>query len=418
MKRIFFACFSKEEFLTISPVLPILEKQGFEFSFLQPLFAAPDLSKQKNIKIFEPQPCSSAKIPGTCLHGDVKKSLSFFISGDRIDQVLALSVDAIRLSWSTPVELLGYLEGIKYYQDFVEKGFASYAPDLVVLVPGKTESEIVAGICAIQKRSHVFLLPPYLEFKVLLPFPFRPGVLHIVASEFGKKRLMRRGIDATHIVITGNPRMDSVLAFRNGIAKRPYYLLKKRLLGRSRTILYATEGLDQNVKLFELLRGYVRTRSHVKLHVRLHPFEPDGFLKGDGKKVIVSRKGNLFEDLTSSEALVTVSSTTMLEALILGIPVISFRTGFFPPRAVFSTEGDVLTAHNYRELENYLDQILFEPDFREAWLSEHQEAFEKYIGYSDGRAAQRLAAIIREALMNKPKEESVCYGIQSHMQRV
>jgi hypothetical protein len=332
--------------------------------------------------------------------------------------VFDLSVDAITLSQICPRELYRYLEGLRDYPNFVERCLDDDDPDLVILSLCKTEAEIVARVCEAHNRRHVFYLTHCSEFKVIPPFQFRSETLHIVASEYCRKKLIQKGVLPNRIVIAGAPGMDSALAFRNKKSGGRFAAIKKRFFGGARNILYTTQGLEQNVKLLELLKRYVRARSKVKLQVRPHPREANSSFKGDAGKGFELKKGNLTENLMSADVLVTLSSLTMLEALILDVPAVSFQSGFFPAETVFSVEGDVLTARNYRELENNLDRILFNQEFREAWISRHKNAFAKYTSSSNDSAAQRFAAVIEAVLANKPGEESVCHASQSGEQKI
>ena len=87
-------------------------------------------------------------------------------------------------------------------------------------------------------------------------------------------------------------------------------------------------------------------------------------------------------------------SLTTLEALIAGVPVISWKSDFFPDELPFATRGDTLPARTYAELEEALDRLLFDREFRAAWVDGHREAHVPYVGALDGNAARRVASAI------------------------
>jgi glycosyltransferase involved in cell wall biosynthesis len=91
---------------------------------------------------------------------------------------------------------------------------------------------------------------------------------------------------------------------------------------------------------------------------------------------------------------VTSWSLTTLEALIAGVPVISWKSDFFPEEVPFAAAGDTLPAHTYAELADALNRLLFDRDFRAAWVEGHRDAHVPYTGALDGKAALRVADAI------------------------
>lgn len=87
-------------------------------------------------------------------------------------------------------------------------------------------------------------------------------------------------------------------------------------------------------------------------------------------------------------------SLTTLEALIAGVPVVSWKSDFFPEEMPFASRGDTLPAHTYAELEAALDRLLLDREFRAAWVEGHRDAHVPYTGALDGKAALRVAEAI------------------------
>ena len=88
-------------------------------------------------------------------------------------------------------------------------------------------------------------------------------------------------------------------------------------------------------------------------------------------------------------------SLTVMEAFIMGLPVISWKSDFFPEEMPFASRGDTMPAYTYAELENALDRLLFDPGFRACWVEKHQVCYTSYIGVLDGKAASRVASGIK-----------------------
>jgi glycosyltransferase involved in cell wall biosynthesis len=111
-------------------------------------------------------------------------------------------------------------------------------------------------------------------------------------------------------------------------------------------------------------------------------------------RVSVARRGSLSRLFRAADVLVTSWSLTTLEALIAGVPVISWKSDFFPEELPFATRGDTWPARTYAELEEALDRLLSDQEFRAAWVDGHREAHVPYVGALDGHAARRVASAI------------------------
>jgi hypothetical protein len=94
--------------------------------------------------------------------------------------------------------------------------------------------------------------------------------------------------------------------------------------------------------------------------------------------------------LRSADVLVSMWSLTVLEGLIAGLPVVSWKSDFLPAAMPFDARGDTLPARTYRELERGLDRLLFDQGFRADWLRAHRDAHIPYTGVLDGHAAARV----------------------------
>lgn len=399
MRKVLFAAYGGVDFPMISPVFPVLRAKGYGLAIMNRYDHAPSPRRLRGLTVFQPP--------------DVGDRL---LSAGEIERALPTFLDTRTLRHLMPLER-GRTPGLRYlvgwrdlYFDFAVETLQRYDPDLVVVSLGEAETAIIRRVCELTSRKYACLVPQRYEFKSIETFEGHHGATYMVAGEYGKERLIRKGIKCEKVLVTGNPRFDDLLAFRSRRARAPGPDRAGRLgLGRlfrrrgargpERMILHTLQGVPSDGRLFQLLRRYVGARRGTRIVVRPHPNLPLGaclpFVRhAIAGRVALALTGALGGHLRAADVLVTSWSLTILEALILGVPVISWKSDFFPEEMPFASRGDALPARTYAELEAALDRLLFDRDFRAAWVAGHRDAHVAYTGVLDGAAARRVAEAI------------------------
>ena len=399
MRRILFASYGGFDFPMISPVLPFLREKGYEFAIINRYDLAPSRKQLKGLTVFQPPDISDRLLSAE----EIENALPTFLDTRSIQHLIPL--------WRGQTSGLKYLTGWSdYYFDFAVETLHRYKPDLIVLSLGEAETSIVRRACELLSKKYVHLVPQRYEFKSIETFRAPVKATYMVAGEYGKERLIRKGIKRENILVTGNPRFDAMFASRNShiepAGAERFGSLRGMILRAPRvaekTILYTLQAVRGEAKLFELLRRYTSSRKGVRLVLRPHPNLPLRsclpFIRYlIAEPVSLALGGTLGGLLRSADVLVTLWSLTVMEAFIMGLPVISWKSDFFPEEMPFASRGDTMPAHTYAELENALDRLLFDPVFRASWVEKHQVCYTPYIGVLDGKAAFRVADAI-EAL--------------------
>jgi glycosyltransferase involved in cell wall biosynthesis len=403
MRRILFASYGGFDFPMIAPVFPFLRQKGYEFAIMNRYDLAPSRKQLRGLTVFQPP--------------DVSRTL---LSEKEIERALATFLDTRSLQHLIPLSR-GQSPGLRYllgwsdhYFDFTLETLRRYNPDLTVLSLGEAETSIIRRVCELMSKKYTCLVPQRYEFKSIEAFEGHEGATYMVAGEYGKERMIRKGIKAEHILVTGNPRFDRLFASRNSHVHAPganrsrwpgfrWPIMRGAPRGSEKIILYTLQAVRNEGRLFQLLRRYVSSRKGVRLVLRPHPNLPRRSYLPFVRHVIsepisLALRGTLGGLLQAADVLVTLWSLTVLEALIVGLPVISWKSDFFPEEMPFASRGDTMPAHTYAELENALDRLLFDPDFRGSWVEKHRDCYIPYIGVLDGTAALRVADAI-EALI-------------------
>lgn len=385
MTRILFASYGGFDFSMISPVFPFLRQKGYEFAIMNRYDFAPSRKQLRGLTVFQPPDVSRTLLS----EEEIEGALPTFLDTRSLQHLIPL--------WRGQSAGLRFLPGWSdHYFDFALENLHRYDPDLIVLSLGEAETSIVRRVCGLMSRKYACLVPQRYEFKSLETFEGHEGATYMVAGEYGKERMVRKGIKAEQILVTGNPRFDRLAASRNSRGAPG---------GSEKIILYPLQAVRNEGRLFELLRRYVSSRKGVRLVLRPHPNLPRRSYLPFVRHVIsepvsLALRGSLGGLLQTADVLVTLWSLTVLEALIVGLPVISWKSDFLPEEMPFASRGDTMPAHTYAELENALDRLLFDPDFRGSWVEQHRDCYIPYVGDLDGKAASRVADAI-EALIER-----------------
>lgn len=223
-----------------------------------------------------------------------------------------------------------------------------------------------------------------------------------VISEGVRQRLIARGFPAGGVVVTGNPAFDGLFSADNHeraqrfLAERGWQNLKPVLFAghwepqaHPATPVPVGQALPREIEA--VLREAVHTRDDLALIVRYHPSDWTQYPRlPDEPRIHFSEppKEPIHPLILASQAVVVQTSTVGLESAVGGKPVISVENS--PAAHVWfslAQQGVSTPAATPADLPQVLDTVLAghgapaDPSFR-----------------SDGQAARRVAAVVRNAL--------------------
>ena len=225
-----------------------------------------------------------------------------------------------------------------------------------------------------------------------------------VMGEAVARWLIGQGVPAERIVVTGQPRYDFLHALRQGTAQ-PTGLDALGLPDGAKIIVFSSQPyLRYNVCDEAAARRIWRTVVEgVKglgaghhLVAKLHPAEDlEGTRRWLGHDFApewtLTRDADVLSLLWRADALVTLMSSTALEAMCLGKPVVLLDAGVMPEPIPYSESGAALRARDAEELTARLRQALYDDGVRQA-LARAREAFlPAHVGPLDGQASLRVA---------------------------
>lgn len=224
-----------------------------------------------------------------------------------------------------------------------------------------------------------------------------------VISEGVRQRLIARGFPADGVVVTGNPAFDGLFSDAN--RARAQRFLAERGWQRLKPVLFAGHwepqthpatpvpaGQDLPLEIEAALRAHVRQREDLALIVRYHPSDWTRYPRlPDEARIHFSEppREPIHPLILAAQAVVVQTSTVGLEAAVAGRPVVSVENS--PAAHIWfslAQQGVSTPATDPSTLPGVLDAAL-------AGAGRPAEASFR----SDGQAARRVAAVVKNALM-------------------
>jgi hypothetical protein len=202
-------------------------------------------------------------------------------------------------------------------------------------------------------------------------------------------------------VVTGNPKADAQrhIATRDRAPDAP---LREVLVGSFTfsPVDIACRRSDAEWFLEAVIAGLRRSERarEARIRVKLHPadrVDHYAHLAGEGVELLTS--GDVVDLFSAADLYVTTYSTSLLEAIALGLPAIYYRVNDQRLHPPFSDDDvmDRRTATSTGDLARLVDDpalsALPPADERAAWL-------ERYLGPADGRSVDRIEAAVAGGL--------------------
>lgn len=228
--------------------------------------------------------------------------------------------------------------------------------------------------------------------------------------------LESQGVPSECVVVTGQPRYDS-LRTQIRISADGADAVAARISGQQKIILFSSQpflrynACDEKTARWiwhTVLAGVNGLGAGHHLIAKLHPAEDLDFTRGWLGDAFpdhwtLTHEGEILSLVSGADVLLTVSSTTALEAMSLGKPVVILDAGLGPPPIPYVESGAALGARNADELTACLRQMLYSAQVREQILQASAAFVGEYMHRVDGQSALRVALEILKLL---PMEEA------------
>lgn len=407
MTKILFACYDRDDISIVTPILPFLAKDNIEIAFLDKLFNPPHAKQRAHHTVLNEEPSKDPE--------DRQKALFEIMHGvlneAEIERLFGLENFAALVANNFP----HYQIALHYseYRESVSHLLFDWKPNLTVICPGETESEIIINECRKHSLSYCFMLPQFYEFKSTDYFAVTDNTTPwLVSGRYGEERLQRKGASVSQIIQSGNPRYDQLFALREKLKAAK---LKSTVNpvnpansensenpeNPEKNILLALQGLPGELPLADFLAHYIKSYDSLRLTIRPHPQTSPATLSEYAallnNRIEIDKNPEIVETLFDTEVMVTLFSLSILESLLMAVPAICFKTDYFPCQIPFSeVDSAVLQADNFQQLRHQLDRLLFDQTYKQDTISKLDQARDYYLGPNDGVSSQRVANTLRQ----------------------
>lgn len=209
----------------------------------------------------------------------------------------------------------------------------------------------------------------------------------LVMDEFAKAEAIIDGIETSRILVTGQPYFETLIKEKEKITSSQLDKIKRKLNLKDDDfiITFASEpvsidyanidywGFTEKTIFAELVEGVKRISAglekRISIIIRPHPREDeDSFNEtisslGERINIVVDRNSSSMELISLSDMVAGISSMFLIEAAIIGKPVLSIIIGLNKEREspfILDRRGIIKSVKEAEELVNRLDKMIVE----------------------------------------------------------
>lgn len=298
-------------------------------------------------------------------------------------------------------KLLGMFCGLIFSILYLIPIFKHKKPDIIIVVNDLTlfgRAAIVAG--------HIMKIPSVrISASVVAPNQRTPPLyadLMIVSGEAIKEVYAQSGIPEEKIIITGNPRFDTLFK-RNRFEDRTKIFTKYKLNPNKKLIVYTTQPIKERDKLLNAIFNALKKLPEIQLIVKPHPSESTLLYNQmmDMEKLnnaIIVEDIEIYELLNAADCVLTSFSATGLEAMMLDKPVISINFTGEPDRMPYAQSGAALGVYHEDKLAPVIISALTDDAVRDELKVGREKFVGRYNYKMDGQAARRVIDLFDETI--------------------
>jgi spore coat polysaccharide biosynthesis predicted glycosyltransferase SpsG len=228
---------------------------------------------------------------------------------------------------------------------------------------------------------------------------YGPWIKNVFVKEFN--------YPGNSIVVTGQPRYD-ILEEAGKIYSKERFCEKFGIDPHKKIILIITQPLSPEKReafLRNVLRGLMNI-NNIEIVIKPHPVENDNWHKKisneeNVKAVVLPNSSDTFEALCACDAMITVSSTTALEAAILGKEVIIANLVKSPISYPLAEGGAALSVKRAEELSEAVKKALYDKKTKVKLKKGRKTFVYQHTYKQDGKSTERVVGLIKMMLAGK-----------------
>ncbi|MFA6096748.1 MAG: hypothetical protein WC788_03930 [Candidatus Paceibacterota bacterium] len=237
----------------------------------------------------------------------------------------------------------------------------------------------------------------------------------LVYGEDMRNGLIKNGADPEKISATGAPKYDNYGKYSQE-AKQQIRAKTRSKLGipdSARILLVTTQATDftskpLNDELISLAIDFAGSNPDIYVIVKLHPRDPledyvawQDTIKKDRINAQIIQKIDVIDLMLISETLLSRCSTTILDALTLGVlPIVlldSYALSWVAELDYMRTDA-TMKVNTKKELLDAFNKAFFDDPFQKDYMHKRDIFINESIGKIDGHAAERMIEVIKSQI--------------------
>lgn len=218
--------------------------------------------------------------------------------------------------------------------------------------------------------------------------------------------IKRSSNDSKEVIVVGQPRYD-VLHYVDKIYSKHRFFEKYNIEQNKKIILWTTQchgiSMNENIVNFNSVFSAISHLNNVILLIKQHPAEGDEYEElikkyislSSSKVILLPRNSDTYEQIFCSDLLITKDSTTAMEAIALGKPLLILNLSDNPDRMDYVNKGVALGVYSKNNLLPSITQLLDNcqdlEKYRSVFLLEN-------LYKNDGNSTDRVIKYIEKVL--------------------
>jgi len=214
------------------------------------------------------------------------------------------------------------------------------------------------------------------------------------------------------VIITGQPRYDSLRKIDKELTRKNFFN-KYSLNLNKKTVLITTQALNNFKERDDFLRNVIRSLKQIngiQIIIKPKPDEDVNFHKKILKEektvgTIIPKTSNIYEAINSADLIITVYSTTALEAMILKKNVLIINLGGERDQIPYVESGAALGVYKVEKILPTLKRMLNSKRPNKNLSKKRERFVYEQIYKNDGKSTKRVVNLIK-SLLSKSNEKS------------
>ena len=231
----------------------------------------------------------------------------------------------------------------------------------------------------------------------------------IVWGNITKQYALSYNHEEKNVIIGGSPRHDSFFNFNSPKSKNGIILLATTgtmFLSSDSCISSSQIKYDDYIReIYRIVKSLPGKKLVIKSHPRqiLKKFVKDLVNQIDSSIVIIENSTNQ-ELFSNCELLITFNnSTTTLEAISLGTPVISLQTETWAQEDDIAQSNAIVSVSKITDCEDAIKKIIYDSEFRENLIKNSSQFLSDYMS-NQGNASLSITKILKNLIKKNNQE--------------